>query len=606
MCGIIGIIASQGNIVEELYRGLKLLEYRGYDSAGMAVVKDGELLIIKDKGMIEEIHKRYNFLSLEGSVGIAHTRWATHGAPDKVNAHPHTDCTETIAVVHNGIIENYLELKEELMKRGHVFKSRTDTEVVPHLIEEYMRSGLTFRDAFIKAVKRLRGAYAIAAISANSPDKIMCARAESPLVLGVGNGRGYCSSDIPSLVAFTDSVLPLGEGEYAVITPDSVSIRRISDDSPVRRKFKKVSMSVEEAKKEGYPHYMLKEIHEQPYTIKYALELQRNYLDLMSSFIDRASRLFFVAAGTSYHAGMVGSYVFSKLARVVGFPVIASEFVSHYGESVSVDDAVLAISQSGETRDVLWAVEYAKARGATVLAIVNVLASTLTRIARVYLHQQSGPEIGVAATKTYTGQLASLYLLALTLARNRGKLGQDELDHYLQELYRTPGVVREVLGQVEEDAKRVAKLLKDARYVIFLGRGVNTATAHEGRLKLMEISYIPSLSYPAGENKHGPISLIEKDVPVVALVQDDETKKYMLSNIHEVRTRGAKTIVISSSGDEEVSEVADILIEVPRVEPLFTPITYVVPLQLIAYYTAVLRGLDPDKPRNLAKSVTVI
>ncbi len=606
MCGIIGIVAENENIVEELFKGLKLLEYRGYDSAGMAVVRDGKLEIIKDRGTIDEIHDKYNFLTLSGSIGIAHTRWATHGAPDKVNAHPHTDCTSTIAVVHNGIIENYLELKTELENKGHVFRSRTDTEVVPHLIEEYMSSGKTFKEAFIEAVKRLKGAYALAAISSTSPDMIMCARVESPLVLGIGGGRGYCSSDIPSLIVFTNNVLPLGEGEYAVIKKDYVEIRRIKDDGLVKRRFKKVEMSVEEAKKEGYPHYMLKEIFEQPYTIKYALEVQRNYLDLMTSFIDRASRLFFVAAGTSYHAGIVGSYIFSNLARLVGIPVIASEFVSHYGGSIGVDDVVLAISQSGETRDVLWAVEYAKARGATVLAIVNVLASTLTRVARVYLHQQSGPEIGVAATKTYTGQLATLYLLSLNLAKYRGKLGQDEYDQLVDELHRVPDVVREVLSTVDEDVKKVASQLKDSKYVIFLGRGVNTATAHEGRLKLMEISYIPSLSYPAGENKHGPISLIEKGVPVVALVQDDETKKLMISNIHEVRTRGAKTIVITSSADKEVREVSDVLIEVPKTHPLYTPITYVVPLQLLAYYTAVSKGLDPDKPRNLAKSVTVI
>jgi len=606
LCGIIGIIGEGGNIVEELYRGLRLLEYRGYDSAGMAVINDKGMEVVKDKGTIEKINERYNFLKLSGYVGIAHTRWATHGAPDKVNAHPHVDCTHRIAVVHNGIIENYLELREELESKGHIFRSRTDTEVIPHLIEDYISQGLSFRDSFVSTLRRLRGAYALAAISTYSPDIIMCARVESPLVVGLGGGRGYCSSDIPSLIVFTNKVVPLGEGEYAIVRRDDVEIRRIKDDSLVKRSFKTVSMTVEEAKKEGYPHFMLKEIYEQPYSIKYALELQKNYLDLMTSFIDRASRLFFVAAGTSFHAGMVGSYVFSRLSRMVSIPVIASEFVSLYGGSISVDDVILAISQSGETRDVLWAVEYAKARGATVLAVVNVLASTLTRVARVYLHQQSGPEIGVAATKTYTGQLATLYLLSLNLAKYRGKLGQDEYDMYLEELYRMPEVVRETISSVEGDMKSVAKRIKNSKYVIFLGRGVNTATAHEGRLKLMEISYIPSLSYPAGENKHGPISLIEKGVPVIALVQDDETKKLMISNIQEVRSRGAETIVITSSSDNETREVSDTLIEVPKTHSLFTPITYVVPLQLLAYYTAVYRGLDPDKPRNLAKSVTVI
>ncbi len=606
MCGIIGIVSNIGDISEKLFKGLKLLEYRGYDSAGMVTIHNGELNLIKDRGKIDEIHKRYNFLNLHGSIGIAHTRWATHGAPDKVNAHPHLDCTNSIAVVHNGIIENFMEIKSELIDKGHIFRSRTDTEVVPHLIEEYIREGLSMDDAFLKAIRRLRGAYALAVISIYTPTKIYCARRESPLVIGIGGDEVYCSSDIPSLLIFTNKVLPLNDGEYAILTPKSIEVRRISDGSLVRRRYKEVDMNIDEAKKEGYPHYMLKEIYEQPYTVKYALSIQRNYLELMADFIDRASKLFFVAAGTSYHAGLLGSYIFSRLARVTGMPVIASEFISRYGDSISVEDAVLAISQSGETRDVLWAVEHAKARGATILAIVNVLASTLTRVARIYLHQQSGPEIGVAATKTYTGQLTILYQLAFQLARKRGKIGQDEMDIFMDELNRVPEALSEILNTCREDVVRVANEIKDSRYVVFLGRGINTPTAYEGRLKLMEISYIPSLAYPAGENKHGPISLIEKGTPVIGLVQDDETKKLMISNLHEVKSRGAKTYVVTSSADKELREVSDVIIEVPKVYPLFTPITYVVPLQMLAYYTSVFKGLDPDKPRNLAKSVTVI
>ena len=606
LCGIIGIVNINEDVCEKLFRGLKLLEYRGYDSAGMAVISEGVLKVIKDRGKIDEIHERYDFLTLSGRIGIAHTRWATHGAPDKANAHPHLDCTGSIAVVHNGIIENFMDLKTELMELGHNFKSRTDTEVVAHLIEENLKRGMGVEEAFVNAIRRLKGAYALAVITTVAPDKILCARVESPLVLGVKEDEVYCSSDIPSLLLFTNRIAPLDNGEYAIISPNTVDVRRISDGSKVRKVFKKIEMGVEEAKKEGYPHYMLKEIFEQPYSIKYALNVQKNYLELMADFIDRSSRLFLVAAGTSYHAGLVGSYIFSKLARITGMPVIASEFVSRYGDSISVDDSVLAISQSGETRDVLWAVEQAKMRGATILAIVNVLASTLTRVARIYLHQQSGPEIGVAATKTYTGQLTILYKLAFSLGRKRGKLGQDEMDKFIEELNMIPDVVDMILKKCDKDILKVANDIKDAKYVIFLGRGVNTATAYEGRLKLMEISYIPSLAYPAGENKHGPISLIEKGVPVIGLVQDDETKKLMISNLHEVRSRGAKTYVISSSDDEEIREVSDVLIKVPRVSALFTPITYVVPLQLLAYHTSVLRGLDPDKPRNLAKSVTVI
>ncbi len=606
MCGIIGIINFNEDVSEKLFKGLKLLEYRGYDSAGMAVIDKGDLHVIKDKGKIDEIHERYDFLSLSGNIGIAHTRWATHGAPDKVNAHPHVDCTGTIAVVHNGIIENFMDLKMELMEKGHDFKSRTDTEVVAHLIEEYIKEGFNVEVAFINTLKKLKGAYALAVISTLAPDKIFCARVESPLVLGLNKDEVFCSSDIPSLLIFTNKVLPLNNGEYAILSPGKIVIRRISDNSLVERRFKTVDMGVEEAKKEGYPHYMLKEIYEQPISIKYALNVQRNYLELMSDFIDRSSRLFFVAAGTSYHAGVVGSYIFSKLARVTGIPVIASEFVSKYGDSISVEDSILAITQSGETRDVLWAVEEAKNKGATILAITNVLASTITRVSRIYLHQQSGPEIGVAATKTYTGQLTILYQLAFSLARKRGKLSQDEMDVFVDELNKIPDAVDMILKRCNEDIVRMAQEIKDAKYVIFLGRGVNTATAYEGRLKLMEISYIPSLAYPAGENKHGPISLIEKDVPVIGLVQNDETKKLMISNLHEVRSRGAKTYVITSIDDEEIKDVSDFIVKVPSTSAIFTPITYVVPLQLLAYHTSVLRGLDPDKPRNLAKSVTVI
>jgi len=606
LCGIIGIIDLSGDVSERLFKGLKLLEYRGYDSAGMAVIDDNRLHVVKDRGRIDEIHEKYDFLTLKGNIGIAHTRWATHGAPDKVNAHPHIDCIGSIAVVHNGIIENFMDLKTELMEQGHRFRSRTDTEVIAHLLEEYLKNEVDVETAFVKTLRKLDGAYALAVLTVKEPQKIFCARVDSPLVLGVEGEKVYCSSDIPSLLPFTNKIVPLEDGEYAVLTPGNIMIKRISDGSPVRRAFKELDMGIDEAKKDGYPHYMLKEIYEQPYSIRYALGIQRNYLELMADFIDRSSRLYIVAAGTSYHAGVVGSYIFSRLARIPGLPVIASEFVSRYGDSISVEDSILAISQSGETRDVLWAVEQAKIRGATILAIVNVLASTLTRISRIYLHQQSGPEIGVAATKTYTGQLAVLYKIGFTLARKRGKLGQDEMDRFVDELNKVPEVVEILLKRCDHDMRKLANEIKDSKYVIFLGRGVNTATAYEGRLKLMEISYIPSLAYPAGENKHGPISLIERGIPVIGLVQDDETKKLMISNLHEVRSRGAKTYVISSIDDNDIREVSDVLIKVPQVSAIFTPIVYAIPLQLLAYYTSVLRGLDPDKPRNLAKSVTVI
>ncbi len=606
MCGITGIVAKSGNIAPMLLKSLKLLEYRGYDSAGMATISKGKLYVLKDSGKIDEIEAKHKLSKLPGSIGIAHTRWATHGAPDAINAHPHIDCEAKIAVVHNGIIENFLDLKNELISKGHTFKSRTDTEVVPHLIEDFIKRGLGFRKAIIEAVKMLRGSYALAIISVYEPDIIACVKKDSPLVLGVGNGFIMCSSDMNSILPFTNKMIVLDDYEIAFIKYDAYEILRlpkltIKDKKPIT-----VSLKLEDAAKGGFPHFMLKEIFEQPLTIKYALETQETYLNLMAEFLDRSKEVFFVAAGTSYHAALLGSYIFSKLARLNVIPVIASEFIPRYGDSIGVDSTVVAISQSGETADVLKAVEYAKARAATILAITNMLGSTLTRVSRAYIHQQSGPEIGVAATKTFTGQLAVLYKLAIIAAKRRGKLSQRELDDLREDLARVPDKAKEVLNNTNEKMRLLAKKYRGSKFFIYLGRGISYPIAEEGRLKLLEVSYIPALAYPAGESKHGPISLIEEGIPTIFIAPPDETRDLIIGNIEEMKSRGARVITLGEYNDKELKELSDDFIEMPSINPILSPILYVIPLQLFAYYMAVELGRDPDKPRNLAKSVTVL
>jgi len=608
MCGIFGCILKEGAAAPIIHQALKRLEYRGYDSVGEATIHDGKLYIKKDSGKIDEVHKIHNLDDLPGCIGIGHTRWATHGAPLMINAHPHIDCSGQIAVVHNGIIENFAELKLELEGKGHVFQSRTDTEVIAHLIEEAFRTNPSLKlvEAVLEAVRRLEGSYAIAVISPKEPDKIVCARNESPLVIGVGENALYCASDIPAFLPLTNKAVIIEDGELVTLSSEGLEIRKIADFSPVLREPKLIDWTPEMAVKQGYPHFMLKEIHEQPACLRNTLRLQEHYLDLMATFLDRAKEVFLVACGTSYHACLAASYMFSKLAFLATYPVIASEFIEQHGKSVNIDSTILAVSQSGETADTLAAVNAARQRAATILGLTNVIGSTLTRVSRVYISQQSGPEIGVAATKTFTSQLSVLAQLALRLAKKRGKISQDEMDFIEAKLKKLPDIVETVIATQEEKVKGIAKKYKDAKVFFFLGRGISTATAYEGRLKLMEIAYIPAIAFPAGESKHGPISLIEEGLPVVFICPKDDTHKTIIGNIMEMKARGASIIAVIEEGDEEVKGLADDYVEVPKGIPdVLSPIPFVVPLQLLAYYMAVERGYDPDKPRNLAKSVTV-
>jgi glucosamine--fructose-6-phosphate aminotransferase (isomerizing) len=606
LCGIVGCLLSKGDAAPLIYEALKRLEYRGYDSVGTATVHEGEICIRKDCGKVDEVNARLDLRGLPGKIGVGHTRWATHGAPSQSNAHPHVDCGGSIAVVHNGIIENFSVLRAELEDRGHVFRSKTDTEIIPHLIEEFMKGGSSFVDAVHESVKRLEGSYAIAAICAGEPDKIICARKESPLVIGVGEGAIYCASDIPAFLSMTNRAVALHDGEIAVLSVEGFEIRKIADGSKIERAPEVVDWTVKMAEKRGYPHFMLKEIHEQPEALRNTLRVQDLYLDLMTTFIDRAREVYLVACGTSYHACLAAAQMFSKLAFRSAQPVIASEFVQQCGDSIGIDSTVLAVSQSGETTDVLAAVMHASKRAATVLGLTNVIGSTLTRVSRAYICQQSGPEIGVAATKTYTSQLLALAEIAIRLAEKRGKLAIQEVKALRRKLLEIPDVVEQVIDRQEDKIKKLAEKYKTKSCFFFLGRGMSTSTAAEGRLKLLEIAYVPSTAYPAGESKHGPISLIEKGFPVVFVCPNDSTRKEILGNIMEVKARGATIIAVIEEGDEEIKKLVDDYIEIPKGVPeVLTPIPFIVPLQLFAYYMAVERGCDPDMPRNLAKSVTV-
>ena len=606
MCGIFGCIIREGEAVKLITDGLKRLEYRGYDSAGVATIQNGQMSIRKDKGRLEEVVSNHRILDMEGQIGLGHTRWATHGAPAMENAHPHTDSNESIALIHNGVIENYLELKDELLEKGHIFKSKTDTEVIPHLIEEEMKNDIGLQGAMLRVLRRLRGSYALVVLSTHEPDRLFVARNESPLVLGISDNGTFCASDVPALLPYTNQVTYLRNGEMAIMDLDGYQILKINDGTSVGRETQEITWSPEMAEKQGYKHYMLKEIYEQPNSLKDGLRLQEQYLDLLTQFLDRGKDVFLVAAGTSFHSCLAGSYILSKLARITSIPVVSSEFMERYGSTVGIDSVVLTVSQSGETYDTLKAIDHARMKAATVLGITNTVGSTLTRVSRAYLIQQSGPEIGVAATKTFTSQVLVLAQMALRLAKNKGKLSQDELDELDKKLQKVPGWVEESLERLGDPIQKLAESIMDEELFVFLGRGISAATALEARLKVLEITYVPSLAYPAGESKHGPISIIEDGVTCIFVCPQGETRPHIVGSIMEMKSRGARIISICEEGDSDIIRLSDQVIEMPKGIPeVLSPIVYIAPMQLLAYKLAVMKGLDPDMPRNLAKSVTV-
>jgi glucosamine--fructose-6-phosphate aminotransferase (isomerizing) len=606
-CGIIGVLANSDQSVAQVIReSLKRLEYRGYDSVGIATQFNKKLYIRKDKGKIDDIHRKLNLDTLPGNIGIGHTRWATHGPPSRLNSHPHTDCKNAIAVVHNGIIENFLELREQLIDEGHKFQSETDTEIIPHLIESYLEGNGSLEDAVQKALDRISGSYALVILEQNS-GKLICARNESPLVIGIGESALYCASDIPAFLPMTNRVLFMNDGDLAVLQKGEVKINRIrSYPAPIQIRYPVIiDWTPEMAQKGGMPHFMLKEIHEQPTAVQNTLRIRPEEIDRLVNVLNDAKEVVLTAAGTSYHACLYGGYLFAKLDKMNTQQIIASEFAEKMGEALRKDSLILAISQSGETSDTLSAIHYAKKYGAKISAITNVVGSSITRMADDFIYTLAGPEIGVAATKTFLVQITTLALLGISLARVRGILDNSEFKKLNDHLMNIPRCIEWIIEKYEDDIKTTADLLANKPNFLFLGRGINAPTAMEGALKLKEISYIHAEAYPAGESKHGPIALIEPDFPVVFIAPSDTTLDRIIGNIMEMKARGAR--IISVTDNEKVAGLSNHIFKIPpRIPEILSPLLAVVPLQLFSYYAAIRRNFNPDKPRNLAKSVTVL
>lgn len=609
MCGIVGYVGPRA-ATAILVEGLRRLEYRGYDSAGLAVHDGQGIEIVRAAGKLSRLDDALKTRSLPGSMGIGHTRWATHGAPTESNAHPHV--VGDVAIIHNGIIENHLALRRELEAEGARFSSDTDTEIVAHLVDRALRANpSSLFDAVRRALGQVQGAYAIAVISRTDASRIVVAKNASPLVIGLGDGETLCASDIPALLAHTRQMIFLDDGEMAELTPEGARIETI-DGKPVERAPKRIDWSPVMAEKGGFKHFMLKEIHEQPRAIEDTL---RGRIDLVAGDViaeevgispelaESIERVYLLACGTSHHATIAGRYWIEQLARVPAVVELASEV--RYREPVfGPRDLVLAVSQSGETADTLAAVKAAKAAGAKVLAIANVLDSAIPRIADGALYTHAGPEIGVASTKCFTAQLASLLLFAVYLGRRKGTLDADKARSVLQALVEVPAAMRTALSTAQ-DVLAAAKRYHTAQNVLYLGRGLGFPIALEGALKLKEISYIHAEGYAAGEMKHGPIALIDESMPVVVVAPRDAQFEKTLSNVEEVRAREGQVIAIATEGDADMARIAQHVLSVPKVPDCVLPLVTVVPLQLLAYYMADLKGTDVDQPRNLAKTVTV-
>jgi glucosamine--fructose-6-phosphate aminotransferase (isomerizing) len=608
MCGIVGYIGNN-EAVPVLLDGLGRLEYRGYDSAGVTIVSQGKLKTTKAVGRLAKVGEILSAHPLPGKVGIGHTRWATHGRPSDRNAHPHQDCRKKISVVHNGIIENYQELKEWLQEKGHIFSSETDTEVIPHLIEEFFDGDLVA--SVRKALTKLEGAYAMVVLEESHPDQIVVARKASPLILGAGRGENFIASDIPAVLPYTRDIYILEDGEMAVITADRIVISDFSG-KPVQKEIFHVEWDVAAAEKGGYEDFMLKEIHEQPRAVKDTLtgKLDRQShrvilsgVNLTADFIQNLRRIHIVACGTAYHAGLVGKYLLEKLTRIPIEIDLASEF-RYRQPLVTPSSLTIIISQSGETADTLAGLREAKRLGSRILAVTNVVGSSVAREADDLILTLAGPEIAVASTKAYTTQLLSLYLFAIYLGQERGTLAEATRVELVDALTKLEVQLEKVLN-TETKIKEFAEDFKNCEDIFFIGRGLDYAVSLEGALKLKEISYIHAEAYAAGELKHGTLALIVEGVPVFALVTQAELYDKMLSNIKEVKAREATVVALAMAGDHDTAKSVDYVLHIPETHPMLTPILAVVPLQLFAYYAAKARGCDVDKPRNLAKSVTV-
>lgn len=609
MCGIVGYVGKR-QAVPLLIDSLKRLEYRGYDSAGIAIQRDGGISVEKVSGKIKQLEAKVRGKSIVGTSGIGHTRWATHGIPNEVNAHPHVDCKSRIAVVHNGIIENYRVLKEMLIKEGHVFRSETDTEVVAHLIERFHEKGKPLEKAVVAALKMLEGTYGIAVICADEPGKVVTARNGSPLVIGVGKGEYLVASDVPAIMSYTRDVVYMSDGEIAVLTADGFSTITC-DDQEVTKEIERVTWDLEMAERGGFPHFMLKEIFEQPQTIHNSMagrviadrgEAHLGGITLTAEELRDISRIVITACGTSWHAGLIGEYMIEEYVRIPVEVEYASEF-RYRDPLVDPSTLVIVISQSGETADTLAALREARNKGARVVGICNVVGSTIARESDCGTYIHAGPEIGVASTKAFTSQVVVEMLLTMHLAKLR--LGRFEPGkEFARALLKLPEQVQGILEKNEE-IQEIALEYSSHSNFLYLGRGYNFPVALEGALKLKEVSYIHAEGYPAAEMKHGPIALIDDKMPVVVIAVKDNAYDKIMNNVEEVKARGGRVLAVATEGDSAIVKKVDRVIFVPLTLPPLTPILSVIPLQLLAYHIAVIRGCNVDQPRNLAKSVTV-
>lgn len=611
MCGIVGYIGSR-TAYPILIKGLQRLEYRGYDSAGIALLNKGEINVYKCKGKVRDLEQLTKGNPIDGTIGIGHTRWATHGIPNDINAHPHTSMNGKFVVVHNGIIENFAHLKNELINRGYSFKSETDTEVLASLIENiYQSNSLSAETAVRLALTKVVGAYGLVVLCTDEPNKIIAARKGSPLVIGIGQGEYFIASDATPIVEYTDKMVYLNDSEIAVMTTDNLKVTNL-DDEEKDPKITTVDINIDNIDKGNYEHYMLKEIHEQPTSLtdtfrgRINADLKQINLGGITDVLPRianAKRIIIVACGTSYHAGLVGEYLFEEYARMSVEVEYASEF-RYRNPIINSDDVIIAISQSGETADTLAAIRMAKEQGALILGICNVAGSSIPRETHAGIYTHAGPEIGVASTKAFTAQVMVLTMMAFLLAKKRNIISAQKYEEMISNMVRVPNVIEQLL-QHEAKIKEIAQYYKDATNAIYLGRGYLYPVALEGALKLKEISYIHAEGYPAAEMKHGPIALIDQNMPVFVLATKDKYYEKIVNNIQEVKARRGKVIAIVSEGDETIKKMADHVIEVPNIDEALMPLVAVVPLQIISYYVAVMRGCNVDQPRNLAKSVTV-
>jgi glucosamine--fructose-6-phosphate aminotransferase (isomerizing) len=611
MCGIVGYI-GQKQAYPILIKGLQRLEYRGYDSAGVALL-DGGLKLYKRKGKVADLSAYIADKDMSGNVGIGHTRWATHGVPNDVNAHPHSSPSKELVIIHNGIIENYATIKEGLLKRGYSFISDTDTEVLIFLIEDILKKEkCSLEEAVRLALNEVIGAYAIVVMSKNEPNKLVAAKKGSPLVIGIGEDEFFIASDATPIIEHTKNVVYLEDEEFAVLElGKKVKIKTIKN-AEITPYIQELQMELENLEKGGYEHFMLKEINEQPRSIRDSLRGRMNPsagrikmagIDEFENKFLNAERIIIIGCGTSWHAGLVGEYLIEELARIPVEVEYASEF-RYRNPIINENDIVIAISQSGETADTLAAIKLAKSKGATIFGICNVVGSTIARETHAGAYTHAGPEIGVASTKAFTAQVSVLCLIALTLGHKNGTLSESRYRQLLEELDSIPDKVEEVL-KTDSIVKGISALFKDARNFLYLGRGFNFPVALEGALKLKEISYIHAEGYPAAEMKHGPIALIDEEMPVVVIANKNTSYEKIVSNIQEVKARGGKIIAVITNGDKEVTKLADYTISIPEIDEALSPMVTVVPLQLLSYHIAVMRGANVDQPRNLAKSVTV-